>query len=82
MREDGAECLRYPSARDRAGGLNVAAFTPGVFAAKNPGTPEAWHGVATKQLVEFTKKDVFATRTLTFPRAEFEVRGKLPEPAL
>ena len=25
MRRDGVECLRYPSARDRAGGLNVAA---------------------------------------------------------
>jgi len=82
MRRDGVECLRYPSARDRAGGLNVAAFTPRVFAAKTPGTPETWHGVATRNLVEFTKKDVFETRTLAFPRSDFEVDGKLPAPAL
>ena len=82
MREDGAECLRYPSARDRASGLNVAAFTPRVFTAKSPGIPEAWHCVATRQLVEFTKKDLLSPRTLSFARAEFEVRGRLPAPAL
>jgi hypothetical protein len=82
MRRDGVECLRYPSARDRDNGFNVAVFTPRVFAAKVPGNPETWHGVATRELVEFTKKDVFETSTFSFPRTAFEVDGRLPGPAL
>lgn len=81
MREDGVEAFRYPSARDRDRGLNYAAFTPGAFVDKVPGVPETWHCVATRERVEFTKRDFFEKRTLNFPRSDFEVAGGLPEPA-
>ncbi len=81
MREAGAQAFRYPSARDRRGGRNMALFTPAAFAAKLPSVPETWHCVTTRELVEVTKKDVFEPRSMSFPRADFEVRGRLPAPA-
>lgn len=82
MREDGVEAFRYPSARDARGGTNVALFTPAAFAAPNPDEPEAWHMVASKERVEFTKRDFFKPRAWVFPRSDFEVGGRLPAPAL
>lgn len=81
MREAGVEAFRYPSARDRGGGANVALFSPRAFGASVPETPEAWTGVADRNGVEFTKKDFFARRTLRFPREDFLVQGALPAPA-
>lgn len=81
MRADGVEAFRYPSARDVEGGLNYAAFTPAAFAEKVPGVPETWHCVAGRRGVEFTKRDFFDKRTLTFPRSDFEVGDRLPAPA-
>ena len=81
MREDGVEAFRYPSARDRDRGLNYAAFTPAAFVEKVPGVPETWHCVATRERVELTKRDFFEKRTLSYPRADFEVAGGLPAPA-
>ena len=82
MRRDGVEAFRFPSARDVRGGANVALFTPKAFAAANPDEPEAWHMVASRDRVEFTKRDFFKPRAWVFPRADFEVDGRLPAPAL
>jgi hypothetical protein len=43
--------------------------------------PETWHCVATPREVEFVKKDVFRRAAFLFPRADFEVQGRLPAPA-
>jgi hypothetical protein len=82
MREDGVEVFRYPSARDVRGGINVALFTPSAFTSPNPEEPEAWHMVATKERVEFTKRDFFKPKAWVFPRSDFEVDSRLPTPAL
>ena len=37
--------------------------------------------VATPDGVEVSKKDFFDKRALTFPRSDFEIKGKLPAPA-
>jgi hypothetical protein len=81
MRGDGVEAFRYRSARDVRGGENVALFGPASFVTKLPSVPEIWHCVAVRPRVEFSKMDVFDKRALVFPRADFEVDGRLPAPA-
>lgn len=81
MRDDGVDAFRFRSARDRQGGTNVAFFTPRPFGSRKPSVPETWHCVATPAVVEFAKKDVFRRATFAFPRADFEVEGRLPAPA-
>lgn len=78
MREAGVEAFRFPSARDRKGGVNWGLFTPRAFAERKPGVPETWHCVASRAGVELTKRDFFERRGLAFPREEFEVEGRLP----
>jgi RES domain-containing protein len=81
MRADGVEACRFRSARDREGGANVAFFNPRPFGSRKPSVPETWHCVAERTGVEFAKKDVFRRATFLFPRADFEVDGRLPAPA-
>ena len=82
MRVDGVELVRYPSARDVAGAPNVALFTPRALARKTPRVPETWRCVATRERVEMQKLDWFERARLVFPRAQFEVGGVLPAPAV
>ena len=82
LRADGVELVRYPSARDVAGAPNVALFTPRALARRTPRTPETWRCVATRERVEMQKLDWFQRRRLVFPRAQFEVAGELPAPAV
>lgn len=85
MRDAGVELIRYPSARDRdepAAGVNVAAFTPAVFGAAKPRNLQTWHCTASRQSVEFAKRDYFGHDAHVFSRNEFLVRGKLPAPAV
>ncbi|HKQ60855.1 MAG TPA: RES family NAD+ phosphorylase [Candidatus Polarisedimenticolaceae bacterium] len=82
MREAGVEAFRYRSARDPDAGAGIGLFTPRAFAAKRPETPETWMCSATKERVEFQRKDFFDRRTLDFPRQTFLVDGRLPAPAL
>jgi hypothetical protein len=81
MRADGAEVVRYPSARDAAGEPNVALFSPRALFRKAPRSPETWRCVASRERVEMQKLDWFERRRLLFPRAQFEVGGVLPAPA-
>lgn len=81
MRADGVEAFRYRSARDREGGTNVCLVSPRAFAAKRPQALETWRCIASRRRVEFSKKDFFRKDSLSFERAEFEVRGRLPAPA-
>jgi hypothetical protein len=81
MREAGVEAFRYVSARDAAGGINVGVFAPSAFAARRPRRLQAWHSVATRDVVEFSKRDYFSREVHRFPREQFLVRGSLPSPA-
>lgn len=79
MREAGVEAFEFVSARDPQGGLNVALFTPKAFARKAPVSQDAWLCELTGERVRFR-----ATRggeLYDFPRALFEVAGRLPWPA-
>lgn len=81
MRESGVEAFRYRSARDPEDGVNVALFTPRAFAANRPETPETWACTASRDLVEFRRKDFFVRAAVSFAREVFLVGGELPAPA-
>jgi RES domain-containing protein len=82
MRTVGVELVRYPSARDDKGGVNVAAFSPTVFGTARPRGLETWHCNATRERVEFAKRDYFGRESYAFPRDTFLVGGSLPSPAV
>ncbi|UCF66391.1 MAG: RES family NAD+ phosphorylase, partial [Acidobacteriota bacterium] len=82
MRDDGVEAFRYPSARDARGGVNVAVFAASAFAEKRPRGFQSWLCVATREAVEFSVKEFVRRRPHRFERAEFEVDGELPAPAV
>lgn len=84
MREAGVEAFRFASARDPTGGSNVGLFTPAAFAAKRPlGPPETWHCTVTAEGdVEWVRDEVVKVRRLRFERGTFQVRGRLPAPAI
>jgi hypothetical protein len=78
MRAAGIELFRYPSARDRDGGINIGAFTPAVFGTARPRELETWQCTATRERVEVVKRDYFGHDAHAFERAEFLVAGSLP----
>ena len=82
MREAGVEAVRYRSARDLAGGVNVAVFAPGAFGSSRPTQLEEWHCSATKARVEMRLRGYFDRAIHTFERSEFLIDGMLPAPAL
>src|SRR4051812_34513318 len=59
MRAAGVEIARYPSARDKSDGINVAVFTPDVFGAAKPRDLQTWHCMANTGRVELAKRDYF-----------------------
>jgi hypothetical protein len=81
MRAAGVEVARYPSARDKEGGLNVAVFSHRAFAGVKPKDLQTWHCVAHRGRVEVAKRDHFGVERYAFDRAEFLVKGALPWPA-
>jgi hypothetical protein len=81
MRADGVEALLYTSARDPEGGANVGLFVPEALSSRRPGVPETWRCVTTRDGVEVAKEDVFRPAFFAYPRATFEVNGRLPAPA-
>jgi hypothetical protein len=81
MRASGVEAARYPSARDKEGGLNVAVFSPRAFTGSKPKDLQTWHCVAHRGRVEVAKRDHFGIERYAFDRATFLVNGSLPWPA-
>lgn len=81
MRAAGVEAFRYRSARDRERGTNVGVFTPRAFDSARPRALETWRSVATRERVEFAKKDFFRKEAHAYEREEFELGGRLPSPA-
>ena len=82
MRAAGVDLVRYPSARDARGGVNVAVFAPEVFGRGKPRELETWHCTATAALVEFAKRDYFGRQLFAFERQLFLMKGRLPAPSL
>lgn len=78
MRADGVEMFLFASARDAAGGRNVALFSPVVFARKKPTLPQTWRCIATRERVEIVRRDYFTHERLGFDREQFTVAGELP----
>lgn len=82
MRSAGVEAFRYQSARDAAGSVNVGVFGPAAFAARRPRGLQTWRSFATRDHVEFSRRDYFHRGTFRYERAEFVVDGGLPHPAV
>jgi hypothetical protein len=84
MRQDGAEIIRYISARDRLQGANAAVFSPRAFARSSPRSAQAWVCLADRSRVRFINKNALGTprSEFGFERAEFEVDGRLPPAAI
>jgi hypothetical protein len=81
MRSGGVEVALYVSARDRERGTNVSVLAP-AFARRTPTALSMWICSATRARVEISKKDVLPPQRSAFDRAQFEVGGSLPAPAL
>lgn len=81
MRAAGVELFRYPSARDPAHGTGVGVFTPTAFGRAVPRELQTWHCTATRQLVDFAKRDYFGRGVYAYARELFLVDGALPAPA-
>jgi hypothetical protein len=82
MRSAGVQAFYYASARDVRGGINIGVFDPAAFATARPRKLETWLCVARHPEVEISRKDFFRRESHRFPRADFEVKGKLPSPAV
>ncbi len=76
------EALRYPSARDPDGGVNVAVLEVGAFGRHRPRGFETWYSAATRAAVEFKRRDYRGGRAVRFGREVFLVGGELPAPAV
>jgi hypothetical protein len=82
MRSAGVQCCLYTSARAEGRHINVAVFE-NVFRPRRPIREEAWSCRATRAGVEFRARALLgAERRHAFARAQFEVKGRLPAPAL
>ena len=71
-----------PGSSSAAIGVNVGIFTPAVCGAAKPRDLETWHAAATRERVEFVRRDWADARVFAFPRAQFMVGGALPTPAV
>jgi hypothetical protein len=79
MRADGVEAISFFSARDPKG-INFALFEP-AFGSNKPVAEEGWYCRASTAGVEMIRFSALTPQTHLFPRAHFEVDGKLPTPA-
>ncbi len=79
MRKAGVVLFEYASARDPAGGTNVALFSPEGLRSRRPSGQQAWLCETGDEQVGFWAKG--EDGAWQFPRSLFEVGGRLPRPA-
>ena len=79
LRQAGADAIEYVSARDEAGGLNVALYAPTAFARPAPTFKEEWLCETRADEVSFYARGASGLRR--FRHTAFEVDGRLPAPA-
>jgi hypothetical protein len=82
MRDAGVEACRYVSARDPQRGANFALLTTRVFTTRRPRALETWRSIASRDAVEFSKRDYFERGHFRFSRETFLVDGTLPHPGV
>jgi hypothetical protein len=80
MRAAGIECFEYQSARDAAGGFNVALYTPRALASTRPKRRTSWLAETRAEAVTFSERG--SRDVASFPLEQFLVAGSLPLPAL
>lgn len=80
MRADGILAFTFVSARDAAGGLNAALFSPSSLTDTAPRQQVAWSCETTAAAV--TLRPHPAHRVTTFPLTAFLIDGRLPAPAM
>jgi hypothetical protein len=81
MREAGAQCCLFVSARAVPRGINLAVFD-NVFSPARPSGEERWSCATSRARVELKTSTLLGeSTTISFERAQFEVDGKLPAPA-
>ena len=78
MRAAGIDAFEYTSARDPAGGLNVALFSPTAFPERRPTSVDEWLCETRGDRVTFYSRHGGGIRD--FPSALFLVDGALPVP--
>ncbi|TMB06831.1 MAG: RES domain-containing protein, partial [Deltaproteobacteria bacterium] len=82
MRGAGVQACLYVSARAEGRRLNVAVFE-NVFGPGRPLREEPWSCIANRSGAEFRARNLLGPeRRQAFARAQFEVAGRLPAPAL
>lgn len=75
MREAKIAAFIYTSARDKAFGKNVAAFTPEVFkmnGGQYVANMQNWRCIANQHVIEFTRDELTRRKRVTFSKKEFE----------
>lgn len=73
--------FRAQSARDVEGGTNIGVLTPAAFTSKQPDhDTQTWVCVTTSTQVLFRRRDLLAPEQFVFPRTDFLVGGRLPQP--
>ena len=80
MRSFGIEAFEYRSARDPAGGIDVALFTPVALASRSPSILEEWLCDTDAAHVSYYSRHGGGIQE--FPLATFTVDGVLPAPAV
>jgi RES domain-containing protein len=80
MREAGIAAFEYRSARDPAGGINLALFTPAALAKPRPAFSQAWLGETGGEGVRFYCPE--ERQVVAFALGDFTVDGRLPMPAV
>ncbi|NJD08839.1 MAG: RES domain-containing protein [Methylococcaceae bacterium] len=79
MREAGVQAFEFVSARDSAGGLNVALFGPGALTGRRPESSQNWLAETWGEQVGFYCHE--EARVHHFQLEAFKVDGRLPVPA-
>lgn len=80
LRDGGVDLIQYRSARDPAGGLNLALLDPAALASRRPLDTEPWLCETRAESVIYSGPRGRAVRR--FPLRVFEVEGRLPRPAV
>lgn len=80
MRTAGIEAFEFESARDPDHGINVALFSPAALAQAAPKFTEAWLCETSGTEVRFYARH--GAGIYEFPVEQFQVAGKLPQPAV
>ncbi len=81
MYEEGVEAFSYPSARDPAGGINLAVFRLAAIASRKPADNTQWLCTTRADEVSFVAAHSREAR-YRFPLETFLHDGRLPQPAL